>query len=505
MSDNGLFAAIARVATDRPDHVALGGDDGSHYTYAGLIQFAGQFARLLRARSITAGDRVVVQVEKSPAAVALYLACLQTGAIFVPLNPAYTGAEVSYFLSDATPALFVHGNARAADDRQQAMLGTDAASPFWQEAIAAAADLSITPRASEDIAAICYTSGTTGRSKGAMISHGNLLSNARTLIDLWRFSRDDVLLHILPVFHVHGLFVALHTALLSGASILFERSFDVAQARALLPRATVMMGVPTHYTRLLGDAGFGIDTCAAMRLFLCGSAPLLAETHEAFAARSGHNILERYGMTEAGMITSNPYDGARIAGTVGYPLPDVAARLGKVEAGIGTLEIKGPNVFSGYWQMPDKTADSFTGDGWFITGDLATQADDGRITIVGRAKDMIISGGLNIYPKEIECVLDGMPGVLESAVFGVAHPDFGESVVAVVVPNAGAVVTEGQMQTWVEDRLARFKHPRQYQIVAALPRNTMGKVQKAALRDQYANGLRAVACGENSSPERRGG
>ena len=286
--------------------------------------------------------------------------------------------------------------------------------------------------------------------------------------------------------------MALHCALLSGSAILFERSFDTSRVRVLLPRATVMMGVPTHYTRLLGDAGFGRGDCATMRLFLCGSAPLLAETHERFEARSGHRILERYGMTEAGMITSNPYDGARIAGTVGFPLPGVEARVRDDEGQlvgadiVGTLEITGPNVFSGYWQMPDKTAESFTSDGWFITGDLVTKAADGRITIVGRAKDLIIAGGYNIYPKEIEGVIDDMPGVEESAVVGIPHPDFGESVIAIVVLKPGIVVAPADIAAWVDERLARFKHPRQIEIVASLPRNAMGKVQKAELRDRFS-------------------
>ena len=393
---------------------------------------------------------------------------MQTGAIFVPLNTAYTGAEVRYFLDDATPALFVH---------------VENGPSLQADALAAQPDFTVTPRADNDLAAILYTSGTTGRSKGAMLSHANLASNAASLIELWRFTATDTLLHILPIFHVHGLFVALHCALFSGASILFEASFDVARVRALLPQSTVLMGVPTHYTRLLANPEFGAEDCKAMHLFLCGSAPLLAETHTDFTARSGHHILERYGMTEAGMITSNPYDGERIAGTVGYALPGVSVRMGDVADAVGTLEIKGPNVTSGYWQMPDKTAESFTDDGWFITGDLVTMAEDGRITIVGRAKDLIIAGGFNIYPKEVESVLDEMPGVIESAVIGVPHPNFGESVVAVIVGKPG--LSEADVTAWVSDRLARFKHPRAVHFVESLPRNTMGKVQKAELRGRF--------------------
>ena len=463
-----LFHQFAVQADQRADHPALIADDGTVLSYEALRRLSGQFANLMRARGVTPGDRVAVQVEKSVAAVALYLACLQAGAIFVPLNPAYTKAEVSYFLEDASPALFVH---------EENWLGLQA------DALASAPDLNITPRADADLAAILYTSGTTGRSKGAMLSHANLASNAATLIELWRFTGDDVLLHILPIFHVHGLFVALHCALFSGASILFETSFDLERVRALLPQSTVMMGVPTHYTRLLANPNFGAGDCAAMRLFLCGSAPLLAETQTDFTARTGHHILERYGMTEAGMITSNPYEGARIAGTVGYALPGVSVRMGNVADAVGTLEIKGPNVTSGYWQMPDKTAESFTDDGWFITGDLVTMAEDGRITIVGRAKDLIIAGGFNIYPKEVESVLDEMPGVTESAVIGIPHPDFGESVVAVIVGDVG--LSADDVAAWVGERLARFKHPRTVHFVESLPRNAMGKVQKAELRGRF--------------------
>ena len=463
-----LFHQFAVQADQRADHPALIADDGTVLSYEALRRLSAQFSGLLRARGVTPGERVVVQIEKSVAAVALYLGVLQCGAVFVPLNPAYTKAEVRYFLGDATPALFVH------EENWPSLQA---------EALVSGPDLNITPRANDDLAAILYTSGTTGQSKGAMLSHANLASNAATLIELWRFTCDDVLLHILPIFHVHGLFVALHCALFSGASILFETSFDVARVRALLPQSTVMMGVPTHYTRLLADPNFGAKDCAAMRLFLCGSAPLLAETHTGFTARSGHHILERYGMTEAGMITSNPYEGARIAGTVGYALPGVSVRMDNDADAVGTLEIKGPNVTSGYWQMPDKTAESFTEDGWFITGDLATMDDDGRITIVGRAKDLIIAGGFNIYPKEVESVLDEMPGVIESAVIGIPHPDFGESVVAVIVGKPG--LSEADVTAWVSDRLARFKHPRAVHFVESLPRNTMGKVQKAELRGRF--------------------
>lgn len=486
MRDDNLFAHFRRVATRQPDIVAIHGDDGTRWTYGDLDREAGQFSGALKKRRVQPGDRVVVQVAKSPANVALYLGCLQSGAVYVPLNTAYTDSEIGYFLDDCRPALVVHDSARRTVSPASATLGQ-----LSIEASAHPANTAIARRGGADLAAICYTSGTTGRSKGAMISHDNLLSNALTLIDLWRFSRSDVLLHILPIFHVHGLFVALHCALLSGASILLESQFDADRTLDLLPRSTVLMGVPTHYTRLLAGGALDVVACQHMRLFLCGSAPLLAETHQMFAARTGHRILERYGMTEAGMITSNPYEGERIAGTVGYPLPGVETRISAltgaiVEGETGALEISGPNVVSGYWEMPEKTAESFTADGWFITGDLCRADVDGRLTIVGRSKDLIISGGYNIYPKEIELVLDALPDVAESAVIGIPHADFGEAVVAVIVPAPGATIDEAALAASVASQLARFKHPRQYHMIDDLPRNAMGKVQKALLRDRFA-------------------
>ena len=343
----------------------------------------------------------------------------------------------------------------------------------------------------DDLAAILYTSGTTGRSKGAMLSHANLASNAQVLYETWQWQTDDVLLHALPIFHVHGLFVALHCALLGGSRVIFLPRFDVDQMIARLPEVTVMMGVPTFYTRLLERTDFDRELCAGMRLFISGSAPLLAETHRAFEARTGHRILERYGMTEAGMITSNPYVGDRIAGTVGFPLAGVQARVADGEGRelprgeAGVLEISGPNVFRGYWKMPEKTAEEFRPDGWFITGDIAVMAEDGRVTIVGRAKDLIISGGFNVYPKEIELKLDELPGVKESAVIGVPHPDFGEGVTAVVVADGSHAVSERSIIAALKDGLARFKQPKRVFIVEELPRNTMGKVQKNVLRENY--------------------
>jgi malonyl-CoA/methylmalonyl-CoA synthetase len=491
MANRNLFDDIAATAARRGDAPALCLHDGSTIGYAELMAFAGRFAAALRNRGVVAGDRVVVQVEKSPAAAALYLGCLQIGAIFVPLNTAYTPAEIGYFLGDAKPSLFVHAAGRGGAWPAEAELGIDAASPFWAEALALAPETGIAVRAADDVAAICYTSGTTGRSKGAMITHDNLRSNARALIDLWHFTETDRLLHILPIFHVHGLFVALHCALLSGAAILFEPGFDIARARSLLRQATVMMGVPTHYVRLLADAEFGKTDCTNVRLFISGSAPLLDETHRQFAERTGQAILERYGMTETGMITSNPLAGDRVAGTVGYALPGITLRArdaeGKLVAGgaVGTLEIRGPNVCAGYWQMADKTEEAFTADGWFVTGDLVTIGADGRVSIVGRSKDLIISGGYNIYPKEVESTIDAMPGVFESAVIGLPHPDFGESVAAIIVRDAGSAVDEAAVAAWVGERLARFKQPRVIGFVDALPRNAMGKVQKAELRTRH--------------------
>jgi len=486
----GVFDAFAAVAARRADAVALDAGDGHSMSYRELRECAARFAAVLRARGIAPGDRVVVQVEKSPAAVALYLACLQCGTIFVPLNTAYTDAEVAYFLGDAEPALFVHDGSRSDAWPLAAAMARSAGEGLWAEALAAVPDPASVPRRASDIAAICYTSGTTGRSKGAMISHGNLLSNAAALIELWRMTEHDCLLHILPIFHVHGLFVAMHCALLSGAQVRFEPQFDAARTRQRLAGATVMMGVPTHYVRLLAEPGFGRDECRTMRLFISGSAPLRAESHHAFAARTGHAILERYGMTETGMITSNPYNGPRIAGTVGFALPGVVIRArdgdgNEVGVGaVGTLELTGPNVTPGYWRMPDKTTEAFTDDGWFVTGDLVTMEATGRVTIVGRSKDLIIAGGFNIYPKEIEAIIDAMPGVVESAAIGIAHDDFGESIAVFIVTEPGCDVDQHAVMAWVATRLARFKHPRQIEFLAALPRNAMGKVQKAALRNR---------------------
>jgi len=399
---------------------------------------------------------------------------------------------VGYFIGDAEPRVIVCDPARQLAMRELAdrhrvvsVVNLDAAGRGSLTDLASRMDdrHETVPREADDLAGLLYTSGTTGRSKGAMITHANLVSNATTLVDLWQFRGSDVLLHALPVFHVHGLYVALNIAFLSASEIVWLDRFDAARIVETLPQATVMMGVPTFYTRLLAMPEFGRDACRNMRLFISGSAPLLAETHRDFADRTGHVILERYGMTETGMITSNPCDGARIAGTVGFALPGVAVRITGAQPGV--IEVKGPNVFKGYWRMPEKTAEDFTSDGFFITGDVATMDDEGRVTIVGRAKDLIISGGFNVYPKEIEEVLDALPGVGESAVVGVPHPDFGEGVIAVLTATA-PLPGEAEMIAALATKLARFKVPKRIEIVAELPRNAMGKVQKAELRRRYA-------------------
>jgi malonyl-CoA/methylmalonyl-CoA synthetase len=408
-------------------------------------------------------DRVALQVEKSVAAVTIYLATLKAGAVFLPLNAAYTASEVEYFLNDAEPRVFI----------------TDAEG-FVAQAAAAQPLMRSVPRTAADLASIIYTSGTTGRSKGAMLSHGNLAANAAALHRIWGFTSDDVLLHALPIFHVHGLFVALHCAFLSGAPMVWLPKFDDAQVLAGLAKSTVMMGVPTFYTRLLANPGFTRERAQHMRLFICGSAPLLESTFAEFEQRTGQRILERYGMSEAVIITSNPLMGERIAGSVGYPLPGVELRIGGGEA-TGVIEIRGPSVFSAYWRMPEKTAEEFTADGYFLTGDVGRQDPDGRVWISGRAKDLIISGGFNVYPKEVELVLDDLAGVIESAVVGVPHPDFGEGVVAVVI-GAG---DEAAMIATCREQLAAFKAPKRIVFVDELPRNAMGKVQKNLLRQRY--------------------
>ncbi|MBS7543786.1 malonate--CoA ligase [Ancylobacter oerskovii] len=501
MSANAnLYAAIETSARRAAHTVAFSQPDGSTLDYAELLALVGRYADALTQHGVGRGDRVTVQVEKSLGNVALYLATLKVGAVYQPLNTAYTAAELDYFLGDAEPVLLVADPRRADTLRPiAAARGVRHVETLDAEGKGSLADLAAdlpgeTPTAvcaPDDLAALLYTSGTTGRSKGAMITHRNLASNAEALREIWAFQPGDVMLHALPIFHVHGLFVALNTALLNGSPTIWLPKFDADAVIAQLPAATVMMGVPTFYTRLLAHPGFTRQLCAGMRLFIAGSAPLLAETHRRFEAATGHAILERYGMTECGMITSNPYDGERLPGSVGYALPDVSVRVvgedgAELPRGeVGMLATNGPNRFLGYWRMPEKTAAEIRPDGFFITGDLASMAPDGRVTIVGRGKDLIISGGLNIYPKEIEMEIDQFPGVAESAVIGVPHADFGEAVVAVVVPRPDAALDEAALGAWLGGRLARFKLPKHIATVEELPRNTMGKVQKAALRERY--------------------
>lgn len=488
----GLYDALWRAAEQRPEQRAFSdpGLGAEGVSYGALHARAGRWAAGLQALGVRSGDRVLVQAEKSVEVVVLYLATLRAGAIYVPLNTAYTATEMAYFFTDAAPTVAV----LPAPDALAAH--TDGCRCLTLNALAAELDeereaLAPVPRSAEDLAAILYTSGTTGRSKGAMLSHGNLLSNAHALRSLWGWQADDVLVHSLPIYHVHGLFVALHCAMLEPSEVRFLLRFSPEAVLEALPGATVFMGVPTHYVRLLDAPGLTGQAAAGMRLWVSGSAPLRPETHEAFEARTGQKILERYGMSEAGMITSNPLKGPRIPGTVGFVLPEGEVRLRSeegapvLEGAVGVLEIRGPNVFSGYWRQPEKTAESFR-DGWFITGDMAQIDDTGRVSIVGRHKDLVISGGLNVYPREVESVLDMLPGIEESAVFGVPHRDFGEAVVAAVVLKADAYPGDGVTLAALREALAAFKVPKALFPLTTLPRNTMGKVQKNQLRADYA-------------------
>jgi malonyl-CoA/methylmalonyl-CoA synthetase len=478
--------------------------DGSNQSYEGFLRQTARFANVITDLGLVVGDRLAAQVEKSAAALALYAACVQSGVIFLPLNTAYTPAEVSYFVGDSGAKLVVADaefDLAAVAAEHGAVLETlnaDGGGSFADRAATANETFATVNRGADDLAAFLYTSGTTGRSKGAMLTQRNLLSNAETLIDEWRFTADDVLLHALPIFHTHGLFVATNIILLAKASMIFLPKFVVDPVLALLPKASSMMGVPTFYTRLLDDPRLTPDLTRHMRLFISGSAPLLAETHIQFEQRTGHRILERYGMTETNMNTSNPYDGERRAGTVGFALPGVDIKVTDPETGvtlpdgeIGQIEVRGPNVFVGYWNMPEKTREELREDGFFITGDLGRIDEKGYLVIVGRNKDLIISGGYNIYPKEIELLLDEQPGVVESAVIGAPHPDFGESVVGILVAEKGQSIDVAAIEANLGTSLARFKQPRKLIVVDTLPRNTMGKVQKNILRDSYGDVFQA--------------
>ncbi len=464
--------------------------EGAALSYADVFNLSGQLANALVAEGLQPDDRVAAQVEKSVDALALYLAVVRCGAIFLPLNTAYTDTEMVYFLSDAEPSLFICDPARAASFSNRAIktltLSANNFGSLIDKAKLHGSSFTTFHRSLDDLAAILYTSGTTGKSKGAMLSHGNLLSNAKSLVKIWCFTSDDILIHALPTYHTHGLFVATNTIMLAGASMIYLSKFDADKIIDLMPRATSLMGVPTFYTRLLDHPRLSKTQVANIRLFISGSAPLLAETHKEWVEKTGHAILERYGMTETNMNSSNPYDGQRVAGSVGFPLPDVDIRIDGEAGGIGVIEIKGPNVFKGYWRMPEKTATEFR-DGYFISGDLGRFDECGYLHIVGRSKDLVITGGFNVYPIEIENEIDAIDGVLESAVIGLPHRDFGEAVTAVVVRRSDSAVSETEIKSQLEVRLAKFKQPKAVIFVEELPRNAMGKVQKNVLRQTYAD------------------
>ncbi len=500
MTDNLYDLIAARMPADR-SACALETHDGQYWRWRDLEQASARIANLLASLQLPAQSRIAVQVDKSPEALCLYLATLRAGHVFLPLNTAYQKGEIAYFIEDAEPAVVVCMPSRLADVSAIAAglgsanvytLSDDGSGSLIDAAAPHADEFSTVACESSSLAAVLYTSGTTGRSKGAMLSHGNLASNALTLHSVWRWRQDDVLLHALPIFHVHGLFVAIHGALLSGSKMIWLPRFDAKEVVRHLPGASVFMGVPTMYVRLLDEPAFDNTAAAGMRLFISGSAPLLAETFRQFETRTGQRILERYGMSETVMLTSNPYEGHRAAGTVGLPLPDVSVRVvddaGKPCAcdEVGGVEVRGPNVFGGYWRMPEKTREEFTADGWFKTGDVGRFDAQGYLTIVGRSKDLIISGGYNVYPKEVESYLDDMPGVAESAVIGVPDRDFGEAVTAVVVAQAGAQLDGASMISTLKSLIASYKVPKRIHIVDELPRNAMGKVQKNELRKQYS-------------------
>lgn len=480
--------------------VLLTTEAGTVYRYADVANESARLARFLGDLGVKPGDRVSAQVQKSPQALCLYLACLRAGFVYHPLNTGYQAKELEYFLENADPTLVVCDSADVKTMQATVQAGSiphlltlngDGGGTLVEQSRATAAKFTDVARDKDDLAALLYSSGTTGVPKGIMLTHDNLLSNAKSLVAAWGFNDQDVLLHALPIFHVHGLFVAISCALLSGASMRWLPGFNAEQVIASLPECTVMMGVPTYYTRLLATEKFTRETAKNTRLFVSGSAPLLEETFHAFEARTDQRILERYGMTETNMNTSNPLNGVRKPGTVGLPLPGVEVRVtdnnGTVlPAGdIGNLQVRGENVFKGYWKLPEKTAEDFTADGFFNTGDKARIDEDGYVAIVGRAKDMVITGGLNVYPKEIELVLDDLPGVKESAVIGVPHADFGEGLVAAIVVDAGGTLSESDVITQIKDNLANFKVPKRVVFVDELPRNSMGKVQKNMLRDRF--------------------
>ncbi len=501
MKNQNLFAALRAAFPAALDEVAIEADNGLTYSWRDLERSTAMMANLLQSLNLPEGSRVAVQVEKSVEAMVLYLATLRAGYVFLPLNTAYQRSEIEYFIGNAEPAVVVCSSknfgwvskiAFTAGTQNVFTLDADRRGSLLDRAAHCSDQHEVAIKQADDLAAILYTSGTTGRSKGAMLSHGNLLSNALVLKDYWGWKKGDVLIHALPIFHVHGLFVAIHGALINGSKMIWLSKFDPKLVVEKLPEATVFMGVPTLYVRLLAEPGLNREACRNMRLFIAGSAPLLIETFNEWKERTGHTILERYGMSETAMLTSNPYQGGeRRGGTVGFALPGVSLRVQSEEGQplpvgeIGGIQVKGPNVFKGYWRMPEKTAEEFTADGYFKTGDVGKIDERGYITIVGRSKDLIISGGYNVYPAEIEGYINEMPGVAESALVGVPHPDFGEAGVAVVIPKPGITLDADRIVAELKSKLANFKIPKQCFLVSELPRNTMGKVQKNLLRDQY--------------------
>jgi malonyl-CoA/methylmalonyl-CoA synthetase len=503
MKNDNLFAALRAAFPAELDAPAVETSAGLVYSWRDLDRASAMLANLLRALNLPPDSRIAVQVDKSVEAMLLYLATLRAGYVYLPLNTAYQSAEIEYFIGNAEPAVVVCSGknfgwvskiAFKAGTRHVFTLNDDRTGSLLERASHHSDRHEIAPRAAGDLAAIIYTSGTTGRSKGAMLTHGNLLSNARVLKEYWGWKGRDVLIHALPIFHVHGLFVAIHAALLGASKMIWLDKFDPKMVVSKLPQATVFMGVPTLYVRMLAEPGLDREAARAMRLFISGSAPLLIETFNAWRERTGHTILERYGMSETVMLTSNPYDpadGERRGGTVGFPLPGVEVRVHAEDGAdlprgeVGNIEVRGPNVFKGYWRMPEKTQAEFTADGWFKTGDVGKIDEHGYVTIVGRSKDLIISGGYNVYPAEVEAYINELPGVAESALVGVPHPDFGEVGVAVVIPKPGAQLDGESIVSALKSRLANFKIPKRCFVAQELPRNSMGKVQKNVLREQH--------------------
>lgn len=500
-----LIDRFAQAFVHYRDRVFLQTPEGLRWTYGDADREIEALTAQLQRLGLNPGDRLLVQTEKSPQALFLYFACARAGGIYLPLNTDYTPSELTYFIGDAEPKIIVCRSAALSLFKgiAEGMAAAPVLLTLDREGSGSFAAASPDQRASaihrapNDVAAILYTSGTTGKPKGAMLTHANLCANAQTLVQLWRFSPADTLLHILPIFHVHGLFVAVHCAVFSGAGLLFMTKFEPAQVIAHMARASVLMGVPTHYTRLLSEPTLTRAAAQTMRLFIAGSAPLSADTFRAFEERTGHCVLERYGMTETGMLTSNPYDGPRVPGSVGKPLPDVALRIADAQSGqplatgeVGIVEVRGPNVFAGYWRNPEKTATEFKPDGFFITGDMGFIDSQGYVHLVGRAKDLIITGGLNVYPKEIEALLDERPEIAESAVIGIPHPDFGEAVIAVIKPST-ASLDLAIIRSALRESLAPFKVPKEILVMDDLPRNTMGKVQKNLLREQFRDLFKA--------------